>query len=119
MQALQCNSIPPCARARASSCSWRATRERGKQCVKRTAAAQLQRESASLGSAYTPGTVMDRASIPEITPVRFHVSDVVGFKSHLTEHGYAVVKYVHHCTVRLGCEASSCALLVARFCVTA
>jgi hypothetical protein len=37
---------------------------------------------------------MDRASIPEITPVRFDVTDVVGFKSHLTTHGYAVVKYV-------------------------
>ena len=37
---------------------------------------------------------MDRASIPEITPVRFDVTDAVGFKSHLTTHGYAVVKYV-------------------------
>lgn len=32
--------------------------------------------------------------MPEITPTRFDVADVAGFKAHLTEHGYAVVKCV-------------------------
>jgi hypothetical protein len=35
---------------------------------------------------------MDLASVPEISPERFDVTDVAGFKAHLTEHGYAVVK---------------------------
>ena len=35
---------------------------------------------------------MDLALVPEITPTRFDVADVDGFKAHLTEHGYAVVK---------------------------
>ena len=35
---------------------------------------------------------MDLASVPEITPTRFDVTDVAGFKAHLTEHGFAVVK---------------------------
>ena len=30
--------------------------------------------------------------IPEITPERFDVEDVAGFKAHLTEHGYACVR---------------------------
>jgi hypothetical protein len=35
---------------------------------------------------------MDLTSVPEISPIRFDVTDVAGFKAHLTEHGYAVVK---------------------------
>jgi len=30
---------------------------------------------------------MDISDIPEITPERFPVEDVAGFKAHLTEHG--------------------------------
>jgi hypothetical protein len=34
---------------------------------------------------------MELAAVPEITPQRFDVTDVAGFKAHLTEHGFAVV----------------------------
>ena len=54
-----------------------------------------QHTSGILGSAWIHREgVMDLARVPEITPARFDVTDVAGFKAHLTEHGYAVVKYV-------------------------